>query len=226
MVPQAQANQTYQIAATSDAVGQWSSDPGADAVVRQAEAQALADWVSTMSTPVNSGDSPYVAYERAMAQASATQAASEIEASTALANQDAQADVTYTFLTRWPRPSRPARTTSQTSDQQEYNVADAGHQNSRRDTEAQADKAREVAFANADEQQAVDLAQAQKTYEVAIINSPSDATEALATLTAAQAAANAHLVTGWDYVTGIGPVTGEADADMAWQKAYAGADKQ
>ncbi len=47
---------------------------------------------------------------------------------------------------------------------------------------------------------------------------------AAATLGAAQTAAAQNLITGWLYVSGVGPVTGEADADLAWQKSYAGAD--
>ena len=95
------------------------------------------------------------------------------EAAAGLANNQAAAVVTYTAACG---TANVQLATSTSSDQQTYNQADVGFQNSRRDAQVQADMNRSVAYAQADHQHAIDMAQAQEDYQVAI-NSPLPAGE-------------------------------------------------
>ena len=218
-VATASANQTYQIASTAAVADELNATGGTAHAVNQAEAEALTQWVAILGTPAQGkSESSYVAYAQATAEANAADAL-------------AAAQSWRKRLMAWQRPTWPTRPPAV---RQAWNSRlpprpisrpstrpTPAFQNARRDSQTQADNTRSLAYAQADRQHAIGLATAQETYQVAVLNGDSDAQSDLA---AAQAEADTNLITGWPYVQGVGPVTGQADADLAWQEAYSGAD--
>ena len=204
----------------------WDSPAytGADQAIQYAKAAAFTNWITSLGTNPTGGDSDYVAYERATAQAAAQNAADMAEADASYANQQATNNLAYA--------------NALAADQLAADLSE--HTTAAQRTYAEGDVAGKIPVATKNRlptrpvawpttgrsQHAIDLATAQKTYQVTMVSPlpPGEGqgvrdSQRKPALVAATATADTNHNIG-------GTITGQANADLAWKQAYAAADKQ